>query len=42
MGLPPISTMGLGRDSVSSINRVPKPPASMTVFKGDIFIGLFS
>ena len=32
MGLPPISTIGLGRISVSSANRVPKPPASTATF----------
>src|SRR5262245_35295730 len=32
IGLPPISTMGLGRVSVSSVKRVPRPPARMTTF----------
>src|SRR5947209_3697426 len=32
IGLPPTSTIGLGRRSVSSDNRVPRPPARMTVF----------
>ena len=31
-GLPPISTIGLGRASVSSEIRVPSPPAKMTTF----------
>src|SRR5450759_4182044 len=30
MGRPPMSTIGLGRDSVSSARRVPCPPARMT------------
>src|SRR4051812_47946725 len=32
MGLPPISIIGLGRISVSSERRVPKPPAKITTF----------
>src|SRR5438876_3499350 len=32
IGRPPISTMGLGRTSVSSLMRVPKPPARITAF----------
>ena len=32
IGLPPISTIGLGRFSVSSDIRVPRPPARITVF----------
>src|ERR1019366_8241867 len=32
MGRPPISTMGLGRTEVSSLSRVPRPPARMTAF----------
>ena len=32
IGLPPISIIGLGRGSVSSLMRVPKPPARMTAF----------
>ena len=32
IGLPPISIIGLGRVSVSSVRRVPRPPARMTVF----------
>src|SRR5208283_2589072 len=32
MGWPPISTMGLGRTEVSSLRRVPRPPARMTAF----------
>jgi hypothetical protein len=32
MGLPPISTMGLGRTSVSSLNLDPMPPARITTF----------
>src|SRR6476660_9392638 len=35
MGRPPISTIGLGRASVSSASRVPRPPASMTARKWD-------
>src|SRR5664280_1879538 len=31
-GLPPTSTIGLGRNSVSSRIRVPRPPASSTAF----------
>ena len=31
-GIPPISTIGFGRTVVSSDNRVPKPPASITAF----------
>src|SRR6185503_12099876 len=32
IGRPPISTIGLGRSSVSSVSRVPCPPARMTTF----------
>ena len=32
IGRPPISTIGLGRVSVSSVNRVPRPPARITTF----------
>jgi hypothetical protein len=32
MGRPPISTIGLGRTTVSSESRVPRPPASITAF----------
>ncbi len=32
IGLPPISTIGFGRSTVSSANRVPRPPASITAF----------
>src|SRR3989344_730619 len=32
MGLPPISTIGFGRTAVSSLMRVPYPPARMTAF----------
>src|SRR6266511_4093988 len=32
MGLPPISIIGFGLRSVSSLRREPKPPASMTAF----------
>src|SRR5579863_2920615 len=32
MGRPPISTMGFGRNSVSSRKRVPNPPHKMTTF----------
>src|SRR5262252_978194 len=32
IGMPPISTIGLGRAIVSSDNLVPNPPARMTVF----------
>jgi hypothetical protein len=32
IGLPPISTIGLGRMTLSSLMRVPKPPARMTAF----------
>src|ERR1700679_3256486 len=31
-GLPPISTIGLGRTAVSSAIRVPRPPARITAF----------
>src|SRR3954452_12614371 len=34
IGLPPISTIGLGRSPVSSLNREPRPPARMTAFIG--------
>ena len=32
IGRPPISTIGLGLVSVSSISREPRPPARMTTF----------
>src|SRR5271163_3868878 len=32
IGLPPISTMGLGRTVVSSLSREPRPPARITAF----------
>jgi hypothetical protein len=32
MGFPPISTSGLGLNSVSSLNRVPRPPHKITAF----------
>src|SRR6266536_6212950 len=32
MGKPPISTMGLGRCDVSSLSRLPSPPAKITAF----------
>jgi hypothetical protein len=32
IGFPPISTIGFGRDEVSSLMRVPRPPARMTHF----------
>ena len=32
IGMPPISTIGLGRTVVSSLRREPKPPARMTAF----------
>jgi hypothetical protein len=32
IGLPPISTIGLGRAVVSSLKREPKPPAKITAF----------
>src|SRR6266852_4399895 len=32
IGLPPISTMGLGFKEVSSLMRVPNPPAKITAF----------
>src|ERR1700730_6674570 len=32
IGMPPISTIGLGRISVSSARRVPNPPASIPTF----------
>jgi len=35
MGLPPISTIGLGRISVSSASRVPAPPARITAFMAE-------
>ena len=34
IGLPPISTIGFGRTPVSSLSRVPKPPARITAFIG--------
>ena len=35
IGLPPISIIGFGRMSVSSLIRVPAPPARITAFMGD-------
>ena len=32
IGRPPISTIGFGRNSVSSRKRVPSPPQRMTTF----------
>src|SRR5438046_1372504 len=32
IGLPPISTIGLGRTVVSSASLLPRPPASITTF----------
>src|SRR5579864_4905954 len=32
IGRPPISTIGFGRVTVSSLSRVPSPPANMTAF----------
>src|SRR5262245_24125503 len=32
IGLPPISTRGFGRTTVSSAMRVPRPPAKITTF----------
>lgn len=32
IGMPPISTIGLGRTAVSSPKRVPNPPAKITAF----------
>ena len=32
MGFPPISTIGFGRMAVSSLSRVPNPPANITAF----------
>jgi hypothetical protein len=32
IGFPPISTIGFGRIEVSSLIRVPKPPANITAF----------
>lgn len=34
IGRPPISTIGLGRIVVSSLRRVPRPPARITAFIG--------
>src|SRR6267143_2999847 len=36
IGRPPISTIGLGRTSVSSARRVPNPPQRITACTGDI------
>jgi hypothetical protein len=33
IGLPPTSTIGFGREEVSSAILVPKPPAKITAFK---------
>src|SRR5208282_4270779 len=38
MGLPPISTIGLGLVPVSSLIRVPRPPARITAFKIRSFV----
>src|SRR5580692_4588939 len=32
IGMPPMSTIGLGRTVVSSLSRVPRPPARITAF----------
>jgi hypothetical protein len=32
IGIPPISTIGLGRNEVSSLSRLPSPPARITAF----------
>ena len=37
IGRPPISTIGLGRNSVSSRRRVPNPPARITAFMATPF-----
>ena len=34
IGLPPISIIGFGRTAVSSLMRVPTPPARITAFTG--------
>ena len=39
IGIPPISTIGFGRMLVSSLSRVPIPPARMTVFTGRAYRG---
>jgi hypothetical protein len=36
IGLPPISTIGLGRISVSSANLVPRPPARMATIMAQL------
>ena len=36
--MPPISTIGFGLTVVSSLNRVPIPPARMTTFIGKILL----
>jgi len=38
MGRPPISTIGLGRMPVSSLSRVPRPPARITAFISSSYI----
>src|SRR5215468_5936047 len=38
IGLPPISTIGLGRKAVSSERRVPNPPAKITTFIGSLLL----
>src|SRR6185312_16210015 len=37
IGRPPISTMGFGRTALSSLIRVPKPPARITTFMWHLF-----
>src|SRR5487761_893731 len=37
IGLPPISTIGLGRTGVSSLSREPKPPARITAFTRRVY-----
>src|SRR5277367_2695604 len=41
IGRPPSSTSGLGRNSVSSRSRVPRPPHRITTFMSRPFAGLF-
>src|SRR3546814_7279040 len=41
LGLPPISTMGLGRVAVSSLRRVPRPPAKITAFIKSRSVGAY-
>src|SRR5262249_40394255 len=39
MGRPPISTSGLGRRSVSSARRLPRPPAKIPTFMAPVLGG---